>query len=101
MLINRLSDNVGGVKSFLSTLSHALREERHFALLEEVPYPTKARFQSVTGLELSPTHASLRSTTSIMIASSNSPAKGSGLPNRFTRCSTAHQRLFRAGPRAD
>jgi hypothetical protein len=30
-----VSDNVGGVKRFLSTLSHALGEERHFALLEE------------------------------------------------------------------
>jgi hypothetical protein len=29
------------VKHFLSTLQHALGEERHFALLEGVPNPTK------------------------------------------------------------
>src|SRR5215831_14544203 len=68
---------------FLSVLTRALRRARHFALLVKVPYPTKARFQSVAGLDLSPTHPSLRSTTSIMIASSNSPVKRSGLPNRY------------------
>jgi len=31
---NRLSDNVGGVKQFWSTLQRALGEERHFALDE-------------------------------------------------------------------
>jgi len=29
---HRVSDNVGGVKQLLSTLQHALGEERHFAL---------------------------------------------------------------------
>jgi hypothetical protein len=32
----RVSDNVGGVKQFSSTLQHGLEEERHFALVEEV-----------------------------------------------------------------
>src|SRR5215813_9158396 len=73
-----LSDNVGDVKSFWSVLGRALRRARHFALVEKVPCPTEARFQSVSGLELSPTHASLRSATSIMIASSNSPLEGAG-----------------------
>jgi hypothetical protein len=42
---NRLSDNVGGVKQFSSTLQHALVEERHFALVEAVAFalPTQAR----------------------------------------------------------
>jgi hypothetical protein len=31
----------------LSTLRHPLEEERHFALVEGVPYPSKARSQSV------------------------------------------------------
>ena len=88
------------VKSFLSVLTRALRRARHFALLEKVPYPTKARSQSVSGRELSPTHASLRSKRSIMIASSNSP-RGERAAQSITRCLTAHQRLFRAGPRAD
>jgi hypothetical protein len=45
LLKNRLSDNVGGVKNFSSTLQHALGEERHFALVEAVAFalPTQAR----------------------------------------------------------
>jgi hypothetical protein len=40
-----VSDNVGGVKQFLSTLQHALVEERHFALVEAFAFalPTQAR----------------------------------------------------------
>ena len=42
---NRLSDNVGGVKHFLSVLPRALRRARHFALVEkQLPVPTKARW---------------------------------------------------------
>jgi hypothetical protein len=35
---HRLSNNVGSVKHFSSTLQHALGEERHFALVEGLPY---------------------------------------------------------------
>src|ERR1035438_262572 len=58
-----ISNNVGGVKHFSSTRRHALEEERHFALVEAFAFalPTKARSQSVSGQELSPTHPSLRS----------------------------------------
>jgi hypothetical protein len=38
-----VSYNVGDVKQFSSTPLHGLEKERHFALLEKVPYPTKAR----------------------------------------------------------
>ena len=48
-------------QALLSVLTRALRRVRHFALGEAVPYPTKARSQSVSGSELSPTHPSLRS----------------------------------------
>jgi hypothetical protein len=34
-------------QAFLSVLTRALRRARHFALAEAVPYPTKARSQSV------------------------------------------------------
>src|SRR5262249_7030387 len=64
-------------------------------------FQPRPRFQSVSSSELSPTHASLRSTTSIMIASSNSPLKGEQSAQSIARCSTAHQRLFRACLRAD
>jgi hypothetical protein len=41
---HRVSDNVGGVKRFLSALLYLLEEERHFALAEkQLPMPTKAR----------------------------------------------------------
>jgi hypothetical protein len=39
-LKHRLSDNVGGVKRFLSVRVRALGEERHFALVE-IAVPTK------------------------------------------------------------
>jgi hypothetical protein len=38
MLLTGVSDNVGGVKRFSTTLPHALKQERHFALVEEVPF---------------------------------------------------------------
>src|SRR5882762_11521382 len=41
---NRVSDNVGGVKYFLSVLTPALVRARHFALAETVPFqPRLAR----------------------------------------------------------
>ena len=58
---HRLSNNVGGVKHFLSTQRHALEEERHFALVEDVPIQPKPARNQYSGLELGPTHASLRS----------------------------------------
>jgi hypothetical protein len=39
-----ISNNVGGVKHFLSALRHALGEERHFALVDGLRFPTWARF---------------------------------------------------------
>ncbi len=39
-----ISNNVGGVKHFSSTLLHALGEERHFALVGGLRFPTWARF---------------------------------------------------------
>ncbi len=51
------------VKHFLSTLQHALREERHFALMDGVAFafPTVGSLVIVFRSGLSPTHASLRS----------------------------------------
>src|SRR5258708_21698553 len=39
-----ISNNVGGVKRFLSTLLHALEEERHFALVGGLRFPNWAGF---------------------------------------------------------
>ncbi len=38
-----ISDNVGGVKHFSSAAPHALGEERHFALVDGLRFPTWAR----------------------------------------------------------
>jgi len=47
-------------------------EERHFALVDGLLCQPQARLVIVSGQELSPTHASLRSATAIMITTSNS-----------------------------
>src|SRR6266568_6870957 len=54
-------NNVGGVKHFSSVRIPALREERHFALVEPVPFQPRLARNQYSGLELGPTHASLRS----------------------------------------
>ena len=74
LALNRLSDNVGGVKYFLSALLLALGRARHFALVEDVPNPRLARnrFQVRNSVP-----------TAIMITTSNSPVKGSGMPNQL------------------
>src|SRR5215470_13911161 len=69
--------------SFWSALLHALREERPFALVEQVPYPNKARSQSVSSSELDPPHPSLRSHPAIMITTSDSSVKRSGTPHHY------------------
>jgi hypothetical protein len=53
----RLSDNVGGVKRFLSVLLRALRRARHFALVEDVAIQPRLARNQYSGPELSPTHA--------------------------------------------
>src|SRR5215472_13401928 len=83
LVLNRLSDNVGGVKHFLSVLLRALRRARHFALVEkQLPVPTKARSQSIQiRCRSDPCISSI--TTAIMITTADSPEKGSGTPNQF------------------
>ena len=44
LTLNRLSNNVGGVKHDVRTRLHALVEERHFALVDCLRFPTLARF---------------------------------------------------------
>jgi len=77
-----ICNNAGGVKQSLSTRSHALKEERLFALGDGLRFPTWAR-SNRQGPELSPTQPSLQSLTAIMIAGSNSLRRGSGMPNHY------------------
>jgi hypothetical protein len=64
------------VKHDLRTPLHALRGERHFALLVGLRISNPGLASNRSGQELSPTQPSLRSQTAIMITSSNSPARG-------------------------
>ncbi len=71
------------VKHFSSTRQHALREERHFALVDGLAFPTLGSLVIVfrSGTQSDPCISSV--TTSIMITTSNSPVKGSGIPNQL------------------
>jgi hypothetical protein len=67
---------------FFSTLLHPLRDERHFALVEISAIPTRlARNQFRSESRSDPCISSV--TTSIMITTSNSSLKRSGLPNQL------------------
>jgi len=57
-------------------LQRALNEERHCALAEELPMQPRLARNQDSGPELSPTHASLRSKTAIMITGLNSLREG-------------------------
>src|SRR5271170_7672787 len=84
MTLPGVSDNVGTVNHYLSVLLRALRRARHFALVEDValPYqPRPARNQLQVRNRSGPCISSV--TLSIMIFNSNSPVKGSGIPNQF------------------
>jgi hypothetical protein len=62
-------------QAVLSTLQHAPGKERHFALV--------GLASDRWGQELSPIHLSSMIPIAIMITSSNSLAKGSGMPNHY------------------
>src|SRR6266849_11130214 len=71
------------VKHFSSTRQHALREERHFALVDDLAFPTLGSLVIVfrSGTQSDPCISSVA--TSIMITTSDSPVKGSGMPNQL------------------
>src|ERR1700687_4949250 len=96
-----VSDNVGGVKHFLSVLLRALRRARHFALVEGSAIPTKGSLVIVSGQETRSDPCISSVTTLIMITTSNSSVKEERAAQSVTRCFTAHHRLVRACPRAN
>ena len=71
------------VKHFSSALLHALKEERHFALVDGVAFSNRRLAVIVfrSGTQSDPCISSV--TPSIMITTSNSPVKGSGIPNQL------------------
>jgi len=82
MLRTGLSDNVGGVKHSSSARLHALEEERYFALVEGVAFPTVGSLVIHSGQDTRSDPCISSVTTAIMITSSNSSVKRSGLPNQ-------------------
>jgi len=78
---------MSAVSSTFETHQSVQSEERHFALVEgfavAFALPTKARLVigSRSGTQSDPCISSV--TTSIMITTSNSPVKGSGIPNQL------------------
>src|SRR5437016_13592925 len=84
LAINRLSDNVGGVKHFSRTLQRALGEERHFALVDGFAFSNPGSLViSQVGNSVRPMHFFGRQRP-IMITTSNSSGKRSGTPNTDT-----------------
>jgi hypothetical protein len=82
---NRVSDNVGPCQALLSALLHALKEERHFALIDGVAFSNRrlARNRFPVRTQSDPCISSVA--TSIMITTSNSPVKGERDPQSITR----------------
>src|SRR5436190_18478763 len=76
LTLTGLSDNVGGVKHVATTLPHALEQERHFALMGSLPNQYSGR-----KTQFDPCISSV--TGSIMITTSNSSVKRSGLPTQL------------------
>ena len=96
-----LSDNVGPCQALLSAQLHALGEERHFALVEGVAFPTVGSLVIVCQARNSvrPMHLfghNLDHDYYFELLGEEERAAQS-----ITRCSTAHHGLFRAGPRAN
>ena len=87
---------------FLGTPLHALREERHFALVESFCFSNhrlaRNRFQVRS---LDPTHASLRSTTADHDYYFELLREEEWNAQSIARCSIAHHSDFRAVPRAN
>jgi hypothetical protein len=76
-----VSDNVGCVNRFSNTRGHAL-DKSAISLYQKSAKPNQGSLAIVLGQELGPTHSSLRSSTTIMITASDSPSKGSRMPNQ-------------------
>src|SRR5215469_4988273 len=87
---------------FFCTPLHALREERHFALVEGLALPNHRLARSPFQVRsLDPTHASLRSTTSDHDYYSELLREEEWNAQSICRCSTAHHSDIRAVPRAN
>jgi hypothetical protein len=87
--------------AFLSTLLHALVEERHFALVDGGALSNLGLASNRWGQELGPTQPSLRSPTAIMITCSNSLKNRERDAQSLRRRFIFRHRDFRALPRAN
>jgi hypothetical protein len=89
------------VKHFSSALLHALKEERHFALMDGVAFPTLGSLVIVFQVRNSvrPMHLFGRNRDHDYYF--ELPRKGERDPQSISRCSTAHHGDFRVVPRVD
>src|ERR1700690_114893 len=89
------------VKHFLSALLHALKEERHFALMDGVAFPTVGSLVIVfrPGTQSDPCISSVHYFDHDYYF--ELPCEGERDPQSITRCSTAHHGDFRVVPRAN
>src|SRR5215472_1660203 len=72
-----------GVKQYLSTLLYALEEERHFALVVGLRFPTRARFESFgSGTRSDPAISSITHCDQDSVVRTPLLA-GSGMPNHY------------------
>ena len=102
MTLTGLSDNVGSCQALLSALLYALKEERHFALLDGVAFPNRrlARNPFRSGHSVRPMHLFGRTRDHDYYF--ELPRKrGERAAQSITRCWTAHHGLVRTGPRAN
>src|SRR2546427_12980282 len=84
LLLTGVSDNVGDVKHFSRTLQRALGEERHFALVAGLPFPTPGSLViSQVRNSVRPMHLFGRQRPIMITTSNSSFLKRSGTPNQF------------------
>ena len=91
----------GAASSYCRLCENTERKKAEVHFDEDFAFPTLGSLVIAFSQELSPTHASLRCATAIMITTSNFPAKRRGLRPINDSCWTAHHGLFRGRPRAN
>ena len=90
-MLTGVSDNVGGVKHFLSVLLRALRRARHFALVEDCAnQPRLARNHFRFGNSVRPMHLFGHNFDHDYYF--ELPREGERDTQSITRCSTSHHR---------
>src|SRR5215471_13876496 len=89
-VIHRISYNAGVVNYFFRTPLHPLKEERHFALFEKLAIPTRLARNQFSGQHSRSDPCVSSVTTAIMITTSDSSLRRSGMLNQLLGVLPAH-----------